>query len=89
VAGTPDLAQIGAILHGAGEVGTGGGERAIGAVAAQDQQAWTAAETENLSRIRRQVPDLGGHNLVPAEVDYRRRDKIAQHGIEKRSQGGE
>ena len=32
VARTPDLAQIGAILHGAAQMGTGGGEGAIGAV---------------------------------------------------------
>src|ERR1019366_3514802 len=84
-----DLAQIVAILHRAAEVGTSGGESTIGAVALHDQQARTAAETENLAGIRLQLRELGGDDLVPAEIYHRRRDKIAQHRIDERSKRGE
>ena len=49
----------------------------------------SAAETENLSGIRLQFRELGGDDLVSAEICHRRRDKIAQHGIDERSKRGE
>ena len=42
-----------------------------------------------LPLIRLQLRELGGDDLVPAEICHRRRDKIAQHGIDERSKRGE
>jgi hypothetical protein len=89
VAGTPDLAQIAAILHRTAEVGASGGERAISAVAVHDQQAGTAAETENLAGIRLQLRELGGDDVVSSEIYHCRRDKITQYWVDERGKRSE
>ena len=89
VAGTPDLAQIAAVLNRAAEMRAGGGEGPVSSIAVEDQQAGTAAEAEDLAAVRLQVASFGGHNLVSAEIDHGRRNEVAQHGIEERSQRGQ
>src|SRR5208282_3195924 len=54
-----------------------------------DQQTRAIAKSENLSAVRLQLREPGGDDLVPTEICHRRRDKIAEHGIEERSKRGE
>src|ERR1035438_1257579 len=68
VAGTPDFAHIGAILHRTAKVSAGSGKSAIGAVAVHDQQAWMAAETEYLAGIGLYLNEFRRHYFVATQI---------------------
>src|SRR5208337_5246522 len=88
VAGAPDLAQVGAILHDAAEVGAGSGERAEGAVGIENQQARLVAKAKDLAGVGLHLGNFCGNHLVSTEIRHRWRDKVAQYRIEKRCQRG-
>src|SRR5208337_1198487 len=88
MAGTPDLAQIVAVLHCAGQMRASRRHGAILSAGSADQQTRVITKPENLSTVRLQLRKPGGDDLVPAEICHRRRDKIAEHGINERNKRG-
>ncbi len=90
MASAPDMADIRAVLHDAGQMGTAGGERFQLVVGSPDENSRLAAETENLAavlfhflRLERKRNRMGG-----GFFDFRRNEIAAQwinHGNDKRA----
>jgi hypothetical protein len=85
--GAPDLTAGFAVLHGAIQVGTNGGEGAPFARARVNQQHWQAAELHDPTLIRPEILDLTGGNLIDRGLRHLGRRHESECGIKKRNDG--
>src|SRR5271166_9323 len=89
MAGAPNLMQIGAVLHGAGQVRTRSRHRTILSAGGADQKPGAAAEAKDLSTIERQLSNPASHNRIASQVGCLGWDQEAQDGIHKGNRGGD
>src|ERR1051326_974498 len=89
VAGTPNLLNVVAVLHGATQVSAGGRHGFVFALGTHNQEPGPGAPIEYLGRVGLQVTDLGGDDGVATHIDRGGRDQVAHDGIKERSCGGE